>query len=554
MRGINQTTCPRMIVLLLTMLGTSAVAKTIYVDCDATGANNGSSWIDAYWCLQNALAGTRSGDEIRVANGTYKPDRKVVTERSGIRITTSSDPTATFLLVNGVILRGGYAGLGELNPDSRDIHLYETVLSGDLHGNDRSQFVNTSENSYRVVTGRVTGTMTVLDGFTITAGSHHGMYNQSGSPLVTNCIFRGNRADRLGGGMYNDSGSPSLSNCTFEGNLAKYGGAIWSSQGAPILRECTFSGNSAEHGGGMYNCRSCPILTNCKFSHNLAERGGGMYNENKSNPNLINCTFSRNHSLEMKLSGGGSGIYNKESNPTLTDCTFSNNKAQWGGGMSNDNSNPILTNCTFCGNLAGWGGGMYNRNASSPMLTCCTFSGNLANRWGGGICSSKSSLWLSNCTLSINSAPLGEGIYSYDSELMLINCILWGNSASTGLQIHSNGASSATVNYCNVQGDYPGINNINADPMFVDSDGADDTVGTIDDNLQLCIGSPCINTGDNTVVPVSVTTDPTGSRRIVHRIVDMGAFEWSPLSAAPGENVDVSIPVSRITGVFDTVE
>jgi len=34
---------------------------------------------------------------------------------------------------------GGYAGLGEKNPDARDVKLFETILSGDLLGNDESK-------------------------------------------------------------------------------------------------------------------------------------------------------------------------------------------------------------------------------------------------------------------------------------------------------------------------------------------------------------------------------------------------------------------------------
>ena len=116
-----------MAMFLMAMVSTAA-AQTIYVDADANGLNNGSSWMDAYRYLQDALAAALSGDEIWVAEGIYKPDQGV-----GI---TPGDREATFQLKNGVTLKGGYAGLGEPDPNARDIQLYETILSGDLNGND----------------------------------------------------------------------------------------------------------------------------------------------------------------------------------------------------------------------------------------------------------------------------------------------------------------------------------------------------------------------------------------------------------------------------------
>jgi hypothetical protein len=50
------------------------VGGTIYVDSDTPGANNGTSWADAYNFLQNALIAAVSGDTIQVAQGIYTPD------------------------------------------------------------------------------------------------------------------------------------------------------------------------------------------------------------------------------------------------------------------------------------------------------------------------------------------------------------------------------------------------------------------------------------------------------------------------------------------------
>ena len=111
--------------------GSSGPRRTIYVDADAPGANNGSSWENAYVYLQDALADANAAEkpiEIRVAQGIYKPDQGV--------IQAPGDRTATFQLINGITLKGGYGGFSEQDPDARYIDLYNTILSGDLLGDD----------------------------------------------------------------------------------------------------------------------------------------------------------------------------------------------------------------------------------------------------------------------------------------------------------------------------------------------------------------------------------------------------------------------------------
>jgi hypothetical protein len=135
----------------------------------------------------------------------------------------------------------------------------------------------------------------VLDGFTITAGSHHGMCNKNGNPTVIDCIFHENQAQCWGGGIYSENGNPNIRRCTFNQNSAKYGGGIWNSKGTPFLISCVFSGNSAKYGGAIYNYdNSHPQIYNSTFSRNSAKYGVGIYNNNNCRPKVTNCTFTNN--------------------------------------------------------------------------------------------------------------------------------------------------------------------------------------------------------------------------------------------------------------------
>ena len=354
------------ILAFLLAMVSAAGAQVIFVDDDATGAGDGSSWADAHNCLQDALAASLNGNDIWVAEGTYKPDRGV-----GI---TPGDRTATFALKSGVALYGGFPSGGG-NWEDRDPMVYETILSGDLNGNDvpvadpsdLPDEPTRAENSYHVVTSSGNDETAVMDGFTITAG------NANGADTYDS-----------GGGMYSTaSGSgPTLANCTFTGNAAGAepittagddGGGMYST-GAPTLTHCTFSGNaSRDDGGGLCNRVGSPRLTNCTFSGNSAQSAGGMYNGGGT-PTLTNCTFSGN---AASPSAYGGGMYNSESSPVLTNCTFSANTAGMTGGIHNVwNGDPALTNCILWGNSDAGGTGESAQISTSPprlpvIYYCC---------------------------------------------------------------------------------------------------------------------------------------------------------------------------------------
>ena len=505
----RSNTCRWAVISLLLVItcNRAFAGKTLYVDDDAAGANDGSSWADAYKYLQDALADANSADkpvEIRVAQGIYRPDRNTA-EPNG-----TGDRTATFQLINAVTLRGAYAGFAETDPNGRDFERYETILSGDLAGNDvdikglRSlrNVPTWAENSYHVVTGSGTDSTAVFEGFTITSGHADGdyyephskgggMYNDNGEPTITNCTFLQN-AGLYGAGLYNVDSHPLVTECRFDDNIAYEmaagdivfggaGGGMYNHQSNPTLTNCVFSAN---YNGGMQNCvNSRPILYGCVFIKNLSfGNGGGMYNDSSS-PELYNCQFQSNLAVE------GGGMSNRSSHPSLTNCVFIDNSTKGGpgGGMENYRSSVTLTNCSFINNTSPPPGGAISNNESNMTLTNCIFSGNSSvDASGGAIFGARSTQELINCTFTGNKAASDGGgiVGNLKSIYILKNCIFWANYAPKGPEIALRRAISGTepssveVSYSNIMGGSEPVavgdgsslewneENIDLDPLF----------------------------------------------------------------------------------------
>ncbi len=434
-------------------------SQVIYADDTATGADDGSSWCNAYNSLQDALkVALESGGaitEIRVAVGVYKPDQG--------RQQTPGDRAATFRLINGVTITGGYAGCGASDPDARDIAAYETTLNGDLSGNDVGERWDPSryENSHHIVTGSGTVATAILDGFTIAAGRADG-----DDPYDS------------GAGVYSASGSPTLVDCTFTGNWA------------------------SEHGGGMYNTgSSSPTLTNCTFSSNSADYGGGISNGDDSAATLVDCTFRGN-----TVGYYGGGMHSGESStPILTGCSFQENAAYYNGGgvYCTDQSGPTLTNCIFAENTAMTGGAMFNTTTAVLILTNCTLAGNTARYGGGGIYNVDSDPTVVNCILRGNS-----------------------NSGSTDepAQIHNTSGATPAVDYCCIQGwtgSLGGDGNMGDDPLFVPGPAGCYYLSCAAAGQPA--DSSCIDAGSDTAANLNLGTMTTRSDEAIDAgVVDLG--------------------------------
>lgn len=264
----------------------------IYVNSSATGTNDGTSWTDAYTELVTATdSATAVGDQIWVAAGTYKPD--------------VSNRTKAFVVNEGVSLYGGFSGT-ESTLDSRDWITNQTILSGDLSGNDDSDISYNnalrSDNSYRVV--HVTGSGVTIDGVTVTSGqannTNNNLYNRGGllykenyttSITLRNSKFQNGVSNREGAlflPIGNDESTVEVMNCIISNNFGRYSAGIGmtNTSGGKVdakIYNSLFFGNIAgdiNNGDGF-----------------AGSSVGAFANEGTVNLEVINCTFTDNEDL-----------------------------------------------------------------------------------------------------------------------------------------------------------------------------------------------------------------------------------------------------------------
>lgn len=146
----------------------AAKATTRYVRAVAAGNGGGTNWANASADIQAMINASANGDEVWVAGGIYKPNRRA--DAAGT--ITPTDRYNAYVLKDGVKLYGGFAGTETLLPQ-RNVGLAEntSILSGDVNGDDLGQYENTADNLRHVVISAGNTAATLLDGFTISGGN-----------------------------------------------------------------------------------------------------------------------------------------------------------------------------------------------------------------------------------------------------------------------------------------------------------------------------------------------------------------------------------------------
>jgi hypothetical protein len=502
------------------ILAASAQAGTpIFVDGDAPGAQDGSSWGNAYHSLTQALAVAGPGDELRVAAGAYRPEG------------AGSTWDLTFAVPAGVVLRGSFDGFGSPTPNAQDLVGLTTLLDAD-HAQDDvpfDVFVNRFDNSDHLVTLGAGLDPVRIEGFRLRGGDATGPGQKGGAIqllggalTLADCRVEDSRAWHQGGGLYASPGSQlTIERCQFTGNvvgdagdLSSAGGGLTAEDTVTVIENSTFTDNHGYQvnfpfavGGGAVSIDNQGLvgsptrIERCHFEGNTASEAGGALMTG-GDVDVVDCDFVDNRvgpGLPPFSSANGGALCNGPGQLNLLRSRFLGNAIITGGGQGGAGSalclagNATVTQCEIVGN------GRPDQNAEAIMLL-----------GGDGVI-------IEGCTIAHNVAagissarPAGLNIYSLSANSVVANSVLYGNvSAAPTLEQQQLQSADRTAQFFNNlvegwSGTLPGSGGVGGDPLFMDADGSDDVAGTLDDDLRLSAGSPAIDAGRADLLPADV--------------------------------------------------
>lgn len=440
----------------------------IYVRATASGANDGTTWANAYTNLNTALNAAQAGSQVWVAAGTYKP--------------TDIGADSTFYVKSGVSLYGGFAGT-ETSLAQRNLAANSAVLNGDIQGDDVDDnfTANRSDNVTHVVTVADSATQVVVDGFTIRNGS---------TTTVTTASLR----FRSGGGLFL-RGQATLRNLYFTQNTGLLGGGLaiqeFISNGS-VVEDCIFDKNySGTAGAALTTIRAdSVVIRNCIIRENSTNRGSyyasdclgflvdGCLFEGNSNSvagvfsvgiAFFDCSYVVNNTVfDGNLSTNAAAAYVDNRNGgdvfEFVNCEFIDNESTgFCGAMEAVGTTFTMRNCTFQGNLAtSTNGGLLLLDCIDYYIVSCDFieneSGDIATTntsgSGGGLYFSDCTGRVDSCFISGNRAGYGAGMISYGIGTNIVeNSIFETNEAGTsGGGLSAGFLSRLEISRCNISG------------------------------------------------------------------------------------------------------
>lgn len=204
------------------------------------------------------------------------------------------------------------------------------------------------------------------------AGIQHGWY-KGRYAVVSNCVFRNNRARGQGGGGH----TLNVYNCYFTNNVAAEGGAVLSTQ---VTWDSLFEYNAGTGNGGAL--RNGGSIRRCVFVGNVSVSGTGGCNFGEGGYTAEDCLCVSNVATQAGAFGSSFG----KQELVVRNSRFVGNRSTGTGGQGGALLYPrLVTNCVFVGNLSRARGGAVAASTNLAQIVDCAFTNNVAGSSGGAV-------------------------------------------------------------------------------------------------------------------------------------------------------------------------
>jgi hypothetical protein len=347
--------------LLFTTL--SINAATFYVSASATGANNGTSWENAYTNIQNALTLSAAGSVLSVTNGTYYGT--ISSANKAITIQSVNGPLHTIINGNGTATT---LTLGTTSANKSTVitgfTIVGSITTAIKYGTLNRCIVKDNYTSSYLILNTTLNDCLIIDN---SCGSY-----VCNTTILYNCTVTRN-ASRLNsstatGGTYNGT----IYNSIVFGNTAIYSVAINNYYGGTYAYSCTYPAKT-----GTGNISTTPLFVD-SINEDVRQRTGsptlntGLNTYARGTLDLHGNVRTQATTIDMGclegnidgfvISGSvvGSGILNNKTsvvltgnnatfNAVVTDRTFSNFLTN--GVFATSNTNFVWSNVTADGTI-----------------------------------------------------------------------------------------------------------------------------------------------------------------------------------------------------------